>query len=93
MWMCHPKLTSQQHIDTSAGFSDPLGSKKTINTLTNFTDRLINTLRGGRCIGLWVYVVESAGFGSGSFRPNHVLLSAGVRSGPGAQTGARVSVP
>ncbi len=27
------------------------------------------------------------------FRPNHVLLSAGFRPGPGAQTGARVSVP
>ncbi len=68
MYMCHTKLTAQQHTDTSVGSSDPLRSKKTLATLTNFTDRLKNTLRGGSRSGRWVYVVESAGFGSGSAR-------------------------
>jgi len=88
---------SQTHITTTHWhlnwISWPALVQKTVNTLTDLTDRLINTLRGGTCFGRWVYVVESAGFGPGSFRPNHVLLPAGVRPGPGAQTGARVSVP
>jgi len=88
---------SQTHITTTHWhlnwISWPALVQKTVNTLTDLTERLINTLRGGTCIGRWVYVVESAGFGPGSFRPNHVLLPVGVRPGPGAQTGARVSVP
>ncbi|KTF88289.1 hypothetical protein cypCar_00012683 [Cyprinus carpio] len=68
MCMCNPKLTEQQHTDTSAGSSDPFGCKKTLDTLTNFTDRIINKLRGGSRSGQRVYVVESAGFGSGSAR-------------------------